>query len=80
MEAEVAYFSDDIEGAREAFKHALALDSEVRLLFHCYVQGVQCNCEDYDAQIVFFFSFHCIVVIVTVTTRALYFLYPSFTH
>lgn len=29
MEAEVAYFSDDIEGARAAFKRALEIDPEV---------------------------------------------------
>lgn len=29
MEAEVAYFSDDIEGARAAFKQALELEPEV---------------------------------------------------
>ena len=30
MDAEVAYFSDDIEGARAAFKRALDLDPDVR--------------------------------------------------
>jgi hypothetical protein len=29
MEAEVAYFSDDIEGARAAFKRALEIEPEV---------------------------------------------------
>lgn len=29
MEAEVAYFSDDVEGARAAFKRALELEPEV---------------------------------------------------
>jgi len=36
MEAEVAYFSDDIEGARAAFKRALEIEPEVSRISYKY--------------------------------------------